>query len=258
MAMATGTINIFESVSCCEPDTLEFHNLPRIPLNLAQQIETSRSPYKINLLQDYARISRHGVFTNRDRFTAEQARSMTEGSLNRILIGAPDLETRDFISKAKLKFISATHGGDSCNIHLTPAVDTDLQIESYGMINLSTFFMNQLRMTIEILKILANPDEFKDAFDDQHVFTYSFAAEYRAGHILQVGSRKLNFFVDSSGMFGEQTDANPVPDVQVEAQAEPEQTAPSAPQVPPVPQAVPVPPVQPIPSPEEATDDATV
>ncbi len=74
-----------------------------------------------------------------------------------ILYGAPDITTRKNLSKCG-SFISATHAATNCYMYLNPKQDSDLQIETYGMIQLAPFFMNQLKMAITLLEILGRDD----------------------------------------------------------------------------------------------------
>ena len=96
---------------------------------------------------------------------------------NVVLYGAPDIETRINLSKAG-RFISATHATNSCNVYINPIQDAMIQVESYGMIQLAPFFMNQLRMAISLLEILSddNLDELL-AEQDKSVLSYSFNGE---------------------------------------------------------------------------------
>jgi hypothetical protein len=48
-----------------------------------------------------------------------------------------------------------------------------VQTETYGIIQLNVFFMNQLRMTIELLKILGDSN-LHNIDNDTELFNYSF------------------------------------------------------------------------------------
>ena len=93
---------------------------------------------------------------------------------NTIIYGAPDISARVHMTNAG-HFISATHASDSCNIFINPHQDTEIQVESYGMIQLTVFFMNQLRMAIRLLEILSQ-DNMHEILKskDLHDFNYSF------------------------------------------------------------------------------------
>ena len=95
---------------------------------------------------------------------------------NWIVYGAPDIESRRILSEAihgpssensnsydsrlaeHIKaFISATHGDDICELSINPSYlenESNLMIESYGIIQLNVFFFNQLRLAIAFLEVL--------------------------------------------------------------------------------------------------------
>lgn len=98
-------------------------------------------------------------------------------SNNTIFYGAPDIITRQNLSNIG-NFISATHASNSCNVYINPEQDAMIQVESYGMIQLTPFFMNQLRMTIALLEILSN-DNYLELLSrkDYEFLAYSFNGE---------------------------------------------------------------------------------
>lgn len=99
--------------------------------------------------------------------------------LNTIFYGAPSINTREKLSEIG-NFISATHSSNSCNIYINPEQDATIQVESYGMIQLSPFFMNQLRMAIGLLEILSADDTFELlAKKDYEFLSYQFDGESR-------------------------------------------------------------------------------
>ena len=56
---------------------------------------------------------------------------------------------------------------------LNPKQDLNLQVESYGMIQLAPFFMNQLQMAITLLETLAN-DSINLMEQDKELLNFSF------------------------------------------------------------------------------------
>jgi hypothetical protein len=85
-----------------------------------------------------------------------------ENYSNKIFYGAPDIATRQAMSEANLKLITATHGDDDASLILNPVNQSDLQVESYGMIKLTTFFMNQIRLAIGLLELLASDQDLSE------------------------------------------------------------------------------------------------
>lgn len=96
---------------------------------------------------------------------------------NTIFYGAPDITTRQNLSNIG-NFISATHSSNNCSIYINPEQDAMIQVESYGMIQLSTFFMNQIRMAIGLLEILSADNAVELlAKKDYEFMTYEFNGE---------------------------------------------------------------------------------
>ena len=89
-----------------------------------------------------------------------------------VFYGAPNIQTRVELSEIG-NFISATHGSNDCSLHLNPTQDTELQVESYGMIQLGGFFMNQLKMAIGLLETLADSN-FDPTEKDKPLMTFEF------------------------------------------------------------------------------------
>ena len=85
--------------------------------------------------------------------------------------GAPNLQHRNEMAQLG-NFIAATHADISCAIWLNPHQDADIQVESYGMIQLGSFFMNQLRLAIGLLELLASDTDLNT--QDHNILTYSF------------------------------------------------------------------------------------
>lgn len=177
--------NLFKEVSVYENDTAEFSNLLRFPKDPNQVLGNSLA--KISIIYDdllklssKPSISSNNYYipnNNGDYPTSiynyEWQPSYTDGNEKyhpscrvttglydpdtTVLYGAPTIESRDAISKFG-NFLCATHADSSCSIHLNPehGVALNMQRESYGMIQLGTFFMNQLQMAISLLEILSD------------------------------------------------------------------------------------------------------
>ena len=107
--------------------------------------------------------------------------------------GAPNLESRDVLSNAN--FIASTHSGDDARLWFKPQGYNEMMVETYGLINLGTFFMNQLLMTIELLRFLAEPDHTPD----REIVKFNFKE-----HIENHGEVKLRFQYDANITVGEQ------------------------------------------------------
>jgi hypothetical protein len=85
--------------------------------------------------------------------------------------GAPDLTTRQRLSDSPFSLITATHGNDDAALAINPTNDTAFQRESYGMIKLTTFFLNQIRLAIGLLEYLASD---YDLTESKTILDYSY------------------------------------------------------------------------------------
>lgn len=121
---------------------------------------------------------------------------------NMVYYGAPDLETRRQFTDSGWNFISATHGDNDCSLRLKPMIDQNLQTESYGMIQLNSFFFNQLAMTIGLLKFLADDDIDEDGKNKWDmagsVFEFNFK-EFINKNLNGKADRQLSFNVNHDG-----------------------------------------------------------
>jgi len=173
--------NIFERVYCFEEDTAEVSNLLRFPIDPRTILSASSSKLKLmapivaNLSSNFSGISRY-VPDTYGRYPYELYTYSSAGEQRvrnkHILYGAPTIETRDDLSKYG-NFICATHANTNCSIWLNPKQELENSVESYGMIQLAPFFMNQLRMAIKTLELLA-PGDLDLQQQDVQLFNYQF------------------------------------------------------------------------------------
>jgi len=189
----TNVINIFNESVIYEDDYIDVSNLIRFPKNPSATLGYN---HKLELLEDELTRLSYKTTTNRHYWRDYY------GTLNKdkqhIFYGAPNIETR--ISLSKLGgFISATHGNASCSLHLNPIQDTSLQVESYGVIQLSNFFMNQLRMAIGFLEILADPS-FDPLEQNKELLEFSFD-----GTAVRKADRNYAFQLNHDGLITPET-----------------------------------------------------
>lgn len=182
----TKAVNLFSYVEIFEPEDAEISNLLRFPKD--PNLNYSGAPYfgpsklrlldklELNLLSRKLPLIRRGRleivrYTESRSFTYDASARKRFTKLNHVVYGAPGINTRIELSEAG-RFISATHSGNSCSMWLNPTQDADLQVESYGLIQLTPFFMNQLRMAIGLLEILASDQDLTEK--DKELLNYSF------------------------------------------------------------------------------------
>jgi len=211
----TDSANLFKSVNIFEYDNIEFSNLLRFPID-PTSVLTSTIRNDINKLDllgnQLSRLSNNVPSINKQRlrtngYIQNVFKSIDDNTTvpltdKHIVYGAPGLATREELSNIG-GFISATHGDSSCSLYLNPSHNLTLQVESYGVIELNTFFMNQLRLAIGLLETLANPD-FDPQARDLNLLSYEFD-----GNPVLPTARKYNFQISqSSNVIHTDTDIN--------------------------------------------------
>ena len=167
-------INLFDRILVIDDDNFEFTNLLRIPYQV-KSISKAKSILKFDTLSrkmfvDTVRYDPKNNFffdnfysyffdrSNYDHYYPNEKTTM---------YGAPDIRTREELNQLQedvgipIRFVAGLHGDDECDLTIMPEANTDLQIESYGMIKLTTFYFNQIMMTINFLKFLADEDPHK-------------------------------------------------------------------------------------------------
>ena len=188
LANMSNVINIFKKIYVFDNDTVEFSNLLRFPIN-PSVVNIGDSTYKIKVIAPYLqKLSLTNISTHRsylangylpyELFTNERVRTES-GHVQYnyttrekvVLYGAPSLEFRNLLSKCG-NFISATHMNNECSLYLNPYQEESLQVESYGMIQLNSFYMNQLKMTIMLLEFLATNPNLKE--QDKLINSFEF------------------------------------------------------------------------------------
>lgn len=170
----TEVYEVFDSITIFEPEDLEISNLLRFPKNPSNTYSGDTS--KLSLLEKEQILAYNDIQSFSQYFDYRRMEEM-EHLENLIYYGAPDIKTRDMLTD-KGNFIAATHGDSECSLHLNPAQDTQLQVESYGKIELNVFFMNQIRMAIGLLEILADDSiDLKEI--DKELLSFSFNGEHK-------------------------------------------------------------------------------
>ena len=187
----TGVINLFDNVAVYDDDDIEISNILRFPIDLNKSVHSTK---KVGMFKDYTRMSKNKATIREKRFPPKsypvEMNPMIEKlepvvnddgvtisrktflTKNTFIYGAPDLDSRAEFSH--MKFIAGTHGDDGCSLVINPEVDATLQVESYGLIRLNSFFMNQLRMAIGLLEFLSADDVDKWNTPNETVFSFNF------------------------------------------------------------------------------------
>ena len=169
---------------------------------------TGLLPYKLDCINKDSILSRTKMTFNHEFITihslSDNGTELRYFWKDKILYGAPDIQTREmFATFSDLQFVSATHGNDDCQIYIKPPQDSNMQMESYGMINLSVFFMNQIKMTIAFFELLNSTE---DLTISSLVMDYSFSKEHAKGNIIRSGlNRTYNFPINENNFIDQES-----------------------------------------------------
>lgn len=189
----THSINLFTTITLFEEEDIEYSNIFRFPISLsaytaltsvddaqklylATPLANKLSP-KVEVRRAYLDSTSANHSFNLFNYEYGQtgprrARSKT----NTVIYGAPSLSARAELSEFG-NFIAATHANTSCSLWLNPKQEQDIQMESYGMIQLGGFFMNQLRMAIGLLEVLASDQDLSES--DKQLLSYEFDGTHK-------------------------------------------------------------------------------
>jgi hypothetical protein len=213
LAYAANVVDIFNRITIFDDDKIDITNIFRFPMSI-ERSDLTIDLKSSNFYQIYKTNLAWNTNASKRKVVATAIRT-TEFSTNKSVIyyGAPDIATRELIAgfgENPIQFISGTHGNDSCSLYINPPQDSQLQVESYGMINLSVFFMNQLKMTIELLKTIAYEN---DLTTSREIMDYSFQKSYLKNELSTTGvSRTFNFPIVENIVVQDSTDAPDAPD----------------------------------------------
>jgi hypothetical protein len=153
MAGLLGKQNLFESLTIYEKEHVEYSNILRFPKNVLNH--KNGTTHKLHTMTNEGILARATNLIP-DYIDQEGVDKLLEDKPNTIFYGGGSIPTMEMLSN--YNFVSATHGNNDCTLIVKPVQDSRIQIESYGVIMLSSFFMNQLRMTIGFLEFLAQDD----------------------------------------------------------------------------------------------------
>lgn len=197
--------SLFNKIIVCEPDELDFSNLPRIPLDYMSNIVINnidiyhtnvncrshipknvagyhtpiiknKSIMLLNHRELYNEIKIYPVpFGIRndyeekdgDYYYSRDLISYTEKKID-FVIGTPNLETRAGLYNLDVNFICPSHQNNTLSIDINPKVDgSDFLVENYGSIDLSLFFINMIKMTEKIIEVLVQKDFISRCYFEQ-------------------------------------------------------------------------------------------
>lgn len=167
LAYRVGVNDVFEELHIFEDDNISASNMIRFYKDMWRHaVPRGAIVSKLDLFDEENLAS--NITLHKYRLDEDSIAALKEKE-NVIFFGAPDFETRKLLEGEK--FLFAGHQGDGVILVKSPVVDELLTRESYGTINMTSFFINMMVVTAAIVDTLANG--FEDADDDTILFSYN-------------------------------------------------------------------------------------
>jgi len=137
---------LFKSIWVADNDKYEFDNLPRIPF------VPTNGTLKINSIPTRLmnRLTPKAIYD--DYYTSTFP-------TDHIIVGAPDMATRQRLQARGHNWFALTHKGRYISLRINPPVDVGFLNETYGLIALEKFYLNQMFAAFEFIKFLADVDD---------------------------------------------------------------------------------------------------
>ena len=163
-AYRTGVEDIFKTLHIYENDNLSYTNIMRIykdmthiSCNMGEKLNKTAIFSEENLAEN---IMLHQYYLTEDH--------LGDTDDNTVFFGAPDFNTRKILEDKN--FLFSGHQGDNVSFVYQPIVDSDLTTETYGTINLASFYLNMMKATENLMYILARDEKPEK---DSIVFQYN-------------------------------------------------------------------------------------
>jgi hypothetical protein len=147
--------NIFKMLHIYEEDKISYTNamriykdLTRVTCKMGERLNKTEIFDEDNLAEN---IVLHQYYLTKDHI----------GDINDkvVFFGAPDFETRDMLKE--YNFVFGGHNGDNLAFVYKPDVDSDMTAETYGTINIASFFLNMLKAAEQLVYILASDEKYE-------------------------------------------------------------------------------------------------
>lgn len=166
--------DLFKSITVWEGDEIDKSNLPRIPLDYItptrDTLYTNNGYFiplksKLRLLTHHMKeeVSKHICCI--PNFLTELSET-NDIELPRVFIGAPNLVTRQQFNKSTYRFYGIFHQNDEVLLWTNPNTQNSLAYETYGKIDLTHYFLNMFKGTVQLLIKLIEDDENTFVKDD--------------------------------------------------------------------------------------------
>ncbi len=194
MCEFTGKENIFKRLYAYDDDDYDVPNMLRIPFEPSFNNSFNSTSQKVDCIPHKFKKITLVLHLHMGKITEEMINNKTITPRTGVIIyGAPDIETRRFLSAGSYAFSPATHRDDEFALIENPSVDNELMMETYGKIHLTKFFMNHLLMTIKFLEHLRDRERPTTTIEEHEICRIDFNEEhdFKIGNGFKAGSKKL-------------------------------------------------------------------
>jgi len=164
LAYRTGVEDVFKNLHIYENDNLSYTNVMRIYKDLTHFKCNRGDRINKTLIFDEDNLAEN-IMLHQYYLTEEHIGDVDEKT---VFFGAPDFDTRKMLEDKN--FLFGGHQGDSVVFVYQPEVDSDLTAETYGTINLSSFYLNMVKAAEQLMYTLASDAEMEE---DSVVFSHN-------------------------------------------------------------------------------------
>jgi len=157
----TGVYIPFFKITLFEADNISATNAYRVYKDISSipwLVNNRRPANKLELFREEKILAR--TIKKEYKFLGEEeVTALKAENTNLVLFGAPNFKTRQLLENED--FLFAGHQNNSVMLITRPHINSDITIETYGKVDIDTFFINILLNTIETIKFLASDTGFE-------------------------------------------------------------------------------------------------
>ncbi len=164
-SMELGETRVFRNIVVFEKDTIDFSNVARlgkpIIFDFVPNFVSNETDHQaIRTLDKVSLITKEEELSKRKRIVSfdDWLQDKHVGSLkskNYIIVGAPDLDTRQMLTENEAQFYFMGHSNYEVDITYQPEITSSLVVENYGSIDIPVLLTNLQLATAAFIKQLA-------------------------------------------------------------------------------------------------------
>ncbi len=166
-AMEVSEVRVFKNIVIFEKDTVDFSNLIRFGKPVSFDYTAEFASFSSNESSNAKTLKKISMVTNEKELSkkrkiisfVEWLKDNHAESLKAkdyVLIGAPDLETRQMLNETDSTFYFMGHSNYEVDITYQPEITSSLVVENYGSIDIPVLLINLQVATGAFIKQLAN------------------------------------------------------------------------------------------------------